>query len=210
MKLEPFNATFQQEDDSCYAVTLKVILDKLAVAHNKLELRGISVHKLNSICGYKKGFAVMGDSVIGLDRLYNKYLKKNGYTIKRGDNGLLDLNNLIPILNNNNFSPPIVSVGEKYYTEHNKGYHVSEVNTLEYQHQLIVNDIHKDTDEIELFDPDTPRLRQHNESINKNGLVKIPISHFIDYWDSTKRDTIWITKGKEEPTLEAGQKGLIK
>lgn len=100
MKLEPFEETFQQTEDSCYSATIKVVLDKLSIAHRKPALK-ISVRTINNLCGYKNGFAVMGDGVVGLDRLYAKCLRKNGYTIKRGGSMNIDIDGLRKIINNN-------------------------------------------------------------------------------------------------------------
>ena len=151
---------------------------------------------------------MIGDGVLGLNRLYGAYLKKNGCTIKRANIAGVDLKKLVSILNNNDFSPPIVSVDEKYYMEQNKGYRVSEVQTLDVQHQLVINDINTSTDEIEIFDPDAPRIRKHNKNVGSNGLIKIAIHNFLKYWEGTQRDTIWIAKGNETPLLDSGQKML--
>ena len=192
MKLGAFKPIFQQVDDSCFSATLKVVLDKFGFK--------LSVKVINKAVGYKRGHAVIGDNTAGLDNLHNKYLRPKGYTIRRGGGTKMTFDVLKEIVNNISLSPPIVSVSQDYFRERDKRYRAIGIEGTQYQHQLVVSDVDEANGSIDVFDPLAFR--------NKNGIVKVLITNFADYWDATARDTIWIYKGKDEPILDAGQLGI--
>jgi hypothetical protein len=204
MELGDFKPIFQHEDDSCFGVTLKVALDKL---DPKIKL---SIKVINKSIGYgKSSWGVIGDGTAGLDALFYKHLKVKSYTIKRSGGRNMDINTLNGIVKNNSVSPAIVSVSQNYFTEVKSKYKVIEIPNISFQHQLVVS--HIDGDTINLFDPYAKRYKISDPNIiTDKGIVQIPVANFTDYWDATRRDTIWIHKGKETPIVDEHQAGLLQ
>lgn len=181
-----FIHTWQGNRDNCFPTAIKVILDGLSIEHQKPELK-LAVKKIGKICGYAEG--VDGNPLEALDGLNAKHLRNKGYIIKNAV--AVDMAFIKSILDNNNYSAPIVTVDQAYFQEDSKNYNViSNLQVAGWWHQLVVTDILESEGKIEIFDP----YKRYSMPRDANVKSTLSVPKFINYWKNTQNDIFWIER----------------
>ncbi len=201
MNLDSFEPIYQQTDDLCFPVTIKIILDHLCKKHNKPRMK-LSVKSISNFAGYKRMSGVWNtDFAIG--NMNAKHFKKHGYIVNEKSGVATDIKLIKKILDDGNCSAPTVTVSQEYFTEQKKGYQVPE--NPSWFHQIIIKKMNENNLEI----MDTYSKMMLKSSNIEQIKSEISLSNFIKYWDGAQRSLLWIEKIKPIPSLNPAQKKLM-
>ena len=178
----------QPTGDTCFPTSLKIILDGLRYYH-KIEGMALRFADIAKLSNWRAGYGVPEDLTIPKANL-NKIFRRFGYMVTDGVGASMSLDILKGIVQDDNRSAPIVTVGVTYFADKNKDYTV--IGRTSVWHQLVVTGWDEATEKLEVFDTlNNPNRVVIDKEERKH---KISLPEFSRYWNEGDKSTIWIEK----------------